>query len=76
MRYEPRNIRTRPARFLDLEVGGSARLECFADGNPEPAFQWWHTVEDDGGDEQETSADEVQHISVIVLLSDILPYRI
>ena len=51
--------RTRPARILELEVGGSARLECFADGNPEPAFQWWHTAEEGGDEEEKTDADEV-----------------
>ena len=51
--------RTRPARILELEVGGSARLECFADGNPEPAFQWWHTAEEGDDEEEKTDADEV-----------------
>ena len=40
---------------MDLEVGGTARLECFADGNPEPQFQWWHTI----GEEDGTDVDEV-----------------
>ena len=40
-------------------MGGSARLECFADGNPQPAFQWWHTVGEQG-EEADKAADEVR----------------
>ncbi len=57
--HEPRNLRTKPGRFLDLEVGENARLECFADGEPEPEFEWLQRAEETaaGGRVKKTGAE-------------------
>ncbi len=51
--FEPRNLRTAPARREQLEAGDRARFECFADANPPADFEWLQKVaeeeEEEGG---------------------------
>ena len=46
--YGPSNLRTRPTRLVNLEVGEYSKLECFADGSPTPEFEWLQRVEVEG----------------------------
>jgi len=49
--YEPRNVRTEPAKALRAEVGERASVECFAHANPQPRFQWVKRVREVVGDD-------------------------
>jgi hypothetical protein len=54
--YGPSNLRTKPARFINLEVGDRTKLECFADGSPTPEFEWLQRVEDKEGSRESNAA--------------------
>ena len=51
-------------------MGGSARLECFADGNPQPAFQWWHTVGEQGEEARKMMEDQDKLVKEIFAHED------
>ena len=53
VRFAPTNVRTDPADFVDLEVGGRQVFTCSADGDPQPEFEWMQKFEERG---EETSA--------------------
>lgn len=45
--YPPRNVLTKPKRFVDLEVGTRDEFECEADANPPAHLEWLQKLPDD-----------------------------
>ena len=50
VRFPPKNVITKPADFVDLEVGARHVFNCEAEGFPAPDYEWMQKVDERGSE--------------------------